>query len=341
MLARPANPSKEDYDFGGWFVDNLHGLMFDFVATPITGARTLYARWIARQAGQFNVIFYHHSGSDYRRVNAGGNVHPPSAPQRDGHDFYGWFTAPSGGYPFNYSTDSINAHTRIYAQWNIQTRNLTFDLQSGAGGPYPLTVTLDWNSLATRPAVNPTKDNHDFVDWYTQGAGGEPFNFATTRITIATTIYARWAIHEFDVVFHFMTGEIPHSYTTTVEWNNLVTRPYPDPARDGFRFINWFTEAVDGTIFDFDNTRITATTNLFGRWTPLHTATFHLHGGAMSSPISIQVAEIEAVPEPYPAPTKEHYTFAGWFTEQAGGDPFIFSAPIMGNTDIHAQWTPE
>ena len=46
------------------------------------------------------------------------------------------------------------------------------------------------------------------------------------------------------------------------------------------------------------------------------------------------------VGSPTTNPTKEGYTFAGWFTESSGGSQWDFSTAVTKNMTLYAQWTP-
>ena len=46
------------------------------------------------------------------------------------------------------------------------------------------------------------------------------------------------------------------------------------------------------------------------------------------------------VGSPTTNPTKEGYTFAGWFTETSGGSQWNFSTAVTENMTLYAQWTP-
>lgn len=47
LLARPAEPAREGYRFGGWYQDEGCTLPWDFASDRVEGALTLYPRWIA------------------------------------------------------------------------------------------------------------------------------------------------------------------------------------------------------------------------------------------------------------------------------------------------------
>ena len=62
-VAKPADPTREGYTFGGWYTDEACTKAYDF-ATAVTSDLTLYAKWIKNQASS--------SGSSSGTDNAGG-----------------------------------------------------------------------------------------------------------------------------------------------------------------------------------------------------------------------------------------------------------------------------
>lgn len=53
--APATNPSRTDYDFGGWYEDSTGTTAFNF-NTPITANKTLYAKWTAQSSGSSGTI---------------------------------------------------------------------------------------------------------------------------------------------------------------------------------------------------------------------------------------------------------------------------------------------
>ncbi len=51
-----------------------------------------------------------------------------------------------------------------------------------------------------------------------------------------------------------------------VEPNGNAVKPVNDPVKDGFKFDNWYTDENHETVFDFDNTPITANTTIYANW---------------------------------------------------------------------------
>ena len=72
----------------------------------------------------------------------------------------------------------------------IPTFTVIFNTHGGT--PVPPTQTVQEGQRATRPAQDPARASHTFVDWFTAETGGAAFDFANTLITADTTIHARW-----------------------------------------------------------------------------------------------------------------------------------------------------
>jgi len=70
-----------------------------------------------------------------------------------------------------------------------------------------------------------------------------------------------------------------------------------------------------------------------------HTITFNTHGGSTVPDQTVE--EGQTATRPAQDPTRQDYTFTGWFTAPTGGAAFDFTAPITGPTTVHARWTAQ
>ena len=69
--------------------------------------------------------------------------------------------------------------------------------------------------------------------------------------------------------------------------------------------------------------------------------TFNLgYDGATDTPEAQVVTKDGKATEPS-SPTRECYTFAGWFTASENGEQFDFNTPITANTTLYAYWTAD
>ncbi|MGE7110557.1 InlB B-repeat-containing protein, partial [Lysinibacillus sp. NPDC047702] len=86
---------------------------------------------------------------------------------------------------------------------------------------------------------------------------------------------------------------------------------------------------------------ITADTTIYAKWNPvivMHTVSFDVAGGSTVSNQTIDHGEKAS--QPTPEPTKDGYTFDGWYTSNAYTTPFDFDSVITADTTIYAKWNP-
>ena len=66
------------------------------------------------------------------------------------------------------------------------------------------------------------------------------------------------------------------------------------------------------------------------------TVTFNSNGG---STVASQTVKKNALAKQPAAPTRNGYTFDGWYTAATGGQKFSFNTAITGNITLYAHWT--
>ena len=96
---------------------------------------------------------------------------------------------------------------------------------------------------------------------------------------------------------------------------------------EGFHFTGWSPSSIaaDATTDPFE---------VEAQWVVAYNVTFNSNGGTAVD--AQKVVSEETATEPT-APTREMYTFAGWYK---GEDAFDFATPITANTELTAHWTP-
>lgn len=108
------------------------------------------------------------------------------------------------------------------------------------------------------------------------------------------------------------------------------------PAKTGHRFVGWFADEDLTEEFDFDNTTVTEPITLYAKYEPVsYTITF-MDGGTRYLTATAQYGAKYALPE---APTKEGYTFGGWFTDAECTQEYDFDTAVTGNVTVYAKWT--
>jgi len=262
-------PSREDdYVFIGWFTASVGGIrVLPSDSMMQTSDHTLYAHWEYSPGSGVDwavTVVLHDGigGSVTTMVPDGTVVVEPATPSRPNYTFAGWYTAVTGGEPFNFSNPII-ADTIIYARW-IPYRTVSFDLHGGLGD-FP-SQTMPNNNTATEPTTDPTRLNYNFIGWYTEATDGVRFDFSTPIIE-DTTIHARWiSDRDHIVTFNLHGGIGSFPLTQIVEDGETATEPEVEPTRTGYRFVGWYTAETGGVPFDFSSP-ITASTTIHAQWT--------------------------------------------------------------------------
>jgi uncharacterized repeat protein (TIGR02543 family) len=122
QVAFPGPATRTGYTFVGWFTARTGGSQV--TATSDLGADgpkniLLYARWVPVQ---YTVTFDPQGGTNVapQTVPFGGNAVLPTPPTLAGHIFNGWYTAPTGGNAWTFTTP-ISGDLTLYAQWTLAT----------------------------------------------------------------------------------------------------------------------------------------------------------------------------------------------------------------------------
>ena len=239
--------------------------------------------------------------------------------ERDGYNFLGWYTDKTEGTKIeNDSTFTGDSNITLYAHWEINKYNITFD---SAGGSEVNSQEVDYNGKVTRPA-NPTKEGYTFKEWQ---LNGNLYDF-DTLVTDSITLTAVYTLNEYTVTFNSDGGTSVTSQK--VNHNEKVTRP-TNPTKEGYTFKEW---QLNGNLYDFD-TLVTDNITLTAVYTiNQYTVTFDSNGGTS---ITEQTVDYNGKTTEPTNPTKEGYTFKGW---KLNGNTYDFNTLVTGNITLLAEW---
>ena len=144
-------------------------------------------------------------------------------------------------------------------------------------------------------------------------------------------------IHLYPVTF--MSHDNEPLGTQYIERGRTVDRPFADPERKHWTFVNWFTQETGGELFNFD-TPITESTTVWARWAQYpRTITFMLQGGSWAADNTKLTEHGHPVARPLADPTRSGYFFDGWYDEAYGGVPWDFLEPIKDDIILWARWS--
>jgi uncharacterized repeat protein (TIGR02543 family) len=263
------------------------------------------------------------------------------SPTKDGNTFAGWYaSADFSGSKVTSVTTSDKGDKKFYAKWtsSVTTYTITYVLNAGTNATNaPTTYTA--GKEVTLPA--PTKSGSVFAGWYTSSdfAGNAVTKVASTE-TGNKTFYAKWTEAVGNAINYTLNdGTLSGTYPTVVAENESVT--LPTPTRSGYSFVGWYLEA------DFSGEKVTSITggttavNVYAKWEEvagdLLTITYVLGGGELTGdyPTTFKAGSTVVLP----TPTREDYSFAGWFTTaDFSGETVTTFSGKMENQKFYAKW---
>nr|WP_293301508.1 InlB B-repeat-containing protein [Allomuricauda sp.] len=275
------------------------------------------------------VVFNSEGGSSVseQEVVDGKTATEPEDPTREGFSFGGWYTDDTYANTFAFST-AISEDTELYAKW-LDIYTVIFD--TGGGNTVSDQEVVD-GGTATEPE-DPTREGFSFGGWYTDADfSGEAFDFETP-ITTDEKLYAKWEENITSHTVIFDTGGGSAVSGQEIEDGGTATEP-EDPTRDGFSFGGWYTDDTYGAAFAF-STAISEDTELYAKWLDIYTVIFDTGGG--SAVDGQEVVDGRAATEPED-PTRDGFSFGGWYTDDTYGTAFAFSTAISEDTELYAKW---
>lgn len=111
----PGDPSREGYNFRGWFVEDER---WSFIGYTVNGDITLSAKWSDGEVNYVDYVMYKGKNSveNPRYYNDGESfVLKPAT--RGGYEFLGWFTDEALKYEITEITSDMSSDITLYAGW--------------------------------------------------------------------------------------------------------------------------------------------------------------------------------------------------------------------------------
>jgi uncharacterized repeat protein (TIGR02543 family) len=339
----PSPPTRAGYTFLGWFAaSDLSGSAISFpYAHGKTENFTLHAKW---DANTLNVTFDSNSGSAVTGTTTRTAESIPSgpvSPTRAGYTFAGWYDNPGFngsqvGFPYVHSkTENFT----LFAKWDANTLNVTFD--SNSGSAVTGITTRTGVPISSGPTA-PTRAGYNFLGWAeTADPASSVINFPYAHgKTESFTLYAKWEAKTLSVTFNSSGGSAVSS-TSTRTAESILSAPTP-PTRAGYNFLGWVEEGdLSSTVVTFPYAHgKTGDFTLFAKWDANSlTVTFDVNGGDAVTATTTRTGEQIAATI---TATRAGYTFAGWYeNSDLSGTVvrFPYAHGKTANFTLYAKWT--
>ena len=337
---RLPTPTRANHNFLGWFTAPLGGTQVMSQTVMPNANTTLWARWQAFGANAVTVTLEPNPGAlDWalrtRRVNLNTAVGHLPSPVWANHVFLGWFDTASsvGGTQFTQNT-IVRGQTNLHGRWRG-----TITLNANGGTVFVPTVNATIGGLVgTLPIA--TRSGHTFVGWFNTPAASGGYQVRASSILDGSgMVWARWQVNEVTITFNPNGGMVNTTSRTIPSGTAIGT--LPEPSRDGYDFVGWFTTsaATGGTQVN-SNIILNNNITLWARWQVNQvTVSFNANGGTVS-PTSRAITSGTSLGSLMPTPTRTGHTFVGWFTTSAATGGTQISSNVILNNDITlwARW---
>ena len=223
----------------------------------------------------------------------------------------------------------------LFAIWGPLTYSVTYNADGGTVSPL-VSSFVSGSGAISLPL--PTKTGYTFDGWYT--AGNVLVGKANTDYSPVADIilYAHWTGESYLIDFDANGGPNTPATATFVYGGAGIS--LTTPTWTGRTFSGWYTSALGGTLVTSPYSP-SASGTLFARWS-LITYTVTYDPGLGSVTPSSALWSYGGGDLVLPPPTRDKYSFDGWYTSDTGGtlighdsDPYEPSSNIR----IYAHWT--
>lgn len=326
-VAQPTEaPTRVGYTFAGWYADAACTKEYDFSA-PVTGDLTLYAKWTANT---YTVTFDAGEGTvtpNEKQVTFDQPYGDLPTPTRTGYIFGGWWRGETQITKDSFVQVALN-HT-VQARWteSENTHYSVIHIGQDLSGEY--TVILRQETLSGKTNSTAYATAKDF-DGFTYN---NLLSTATGNIhadgTLTLTLY--YTRNQYTVTYYDGDTQVGEP-ETHLYGETLTAREY---SKAGYDFVGWYEQDAE-TAYDFDATMPAKDIELYARMTALPvTITFISNGGSEVAAITQECdTQVTAPAEP----TREGYTFQGWYTDEALTQEYTFDVMPAHNLTLYAKW---
>lgn len=180
-----------------------------------------------------------------------------TAPSRTGYSFLGWATNSNASIATYAAGGSYteNESATLYAVWQANRYNISYDANEGLGAPSPQTK-IHGTSLTLSSTV-PERYGYSFLGWSIDQAASTASYLAggTFDYNGAVTLYAVWSANPYTITYDANggTGAMESSSLVYDQGAALRTNAF---VRDGYSFLGWSINPTDEEIMYADNEQV-------------------------------------------------------------------------------------
>ena len=339
------DPTRPYYTFENWYKDQTFTSLFGKeIPKGQSGDLNLYAKWTADTYavkfydGDVELTEYALSRSEEKGISA----EEMPKPNKDGYVFLHW----KSGDKVVTSVEKGHEPLSLEAEWKEVSYIVKYVSKGGTAledESYTKTTVAD-HTWKTEQHIK--KDGYVFKGWFLKddytGTPLTAFPLDANRGTVSEdksivtyTFYAKWELKNYSIVFENCEGVENKNYNIE-EGVPKEKMPVPN-LRNGYTFEGWCKGADK---IDFIEKGIGDLT-LTARWTPIeYTIKYNPNDGTVAEEeVKYTIEQTVKLP----IPVKEHYVFAGWYTDMQLQNRFEGDQLVQeyGNKVFYAKWSPK
>ena len=204
-------------------------------------------------------------------------------------------------------------------QSNTPTIEYTVTFDSDGGSEVKSQEVSD-GKKATEPDA-PTKTGYTFGGWFVKTT---EWNFLAQTVTENVTLKAKWIANEYTLKFNSNGGNEIADMTVTYDGDYIL----PEPTKENYVFLGW---KEGESVYEQS-----------GKWQKPSGATLTAEWDILRYTITFENAEVSPMKVAYnnstyrlPVPTRENYTFLGWYKD---GVKFEGGVLLASDITLSAKW---
>ncbi len=325
-------PVLPGYTFDGWFADAKLTQSVSSVTLGSSGTLTFWAKWTVVTYD----ITYDLDGGELEGENPATYTVLDAlsliAPTKEGYTFVGWSLDGK-------TVTSIPAGTvgdlELKAIWKLFEYSITYETNGGTNdgaNPDVFNVESEFEFL------DAFRQGYDFVGWFADEACTVPMNGVVAGTKGDFKVYAKWTPIAYKITVDLQHGAlaegdtIPETYT--VEDGAILL---PIPTREHYVFVGWL---VNGGEKDKIPADFWGDVTVEAVWKLRDYKITYVLGGGANNAENIETYTVQDFFR-FKDPTREGYTFAGWYTD-AELTTAIYDLGLGkgGDVTVYAKWTP-
>lgn len=327
------DPTFGSHEFLGWYTTKTFedGTKIETITASMAGQPvTLYAKWLYRS----NVTFDANGGKcDIENsLYTDGESYELPTPTRDKYDFGGWYL--DGEKLEQKGIWTYNTDKTLVANWIPVPYAITYVLNGGIqndSNPKGYDVTAGIIALYAPNWENGIKS---FDGWYLEPTFENKIEEIDSTLYEGITLFAKWNEIKITINYDSNGGQVSSATGTVVLGSNYSLL---EPQRPGFTFEGWYNGA---DLVDLTGVWMTNTTSvtLVAKWKIVsYKIDYNLDGGSADGLVTEY--NIESQDIVLPTPTKDGYTFIGWYTNGGGiSQNVTIMSGSFGDKSYEAKW---